>query len=476
MQKTILRTLAACVAVGVLACAQPVAPVEAAPQNKVYLQETLLATEKPILNVNNRTMVAFRDLFTALGTSVSWDAEQRVATCLHNNERITIYPDRGEVLINGAQAALDVPPQIIDDHIYLPLRFFGEHLGYTVNHAQDAEGNNVVTLSQSSDVDVIDDGFVTVALPPAENQKDQVFYRDDDDVIRLAETDGVLYQERISVPSGDLKRQHTALTEGVRLVEPYRNAEGRMVIADNDNLRRVLTSATSALPKGDYLGFGEPVEYLPPLETIFHKRLPVYLSKGTRLTTDGQVGSLVTVREETPGYVLEISDFNLGENKANYARSADGVVGYLLGNDLLLLEMDRDSNPEGRVRFEAESRGDHLVAVDNVFYTYGFENNAIYVSDVSSDTFYQKPYRPVYTFETDETLRLYDFDVDGHTLYALVRDPFRAFVVEVDLKTGRAEMVALPKGISFSRLIPGTDGVYSAAAVKETEMLIYSLS
>lgn len=133
-------------------------PAQAA-STEVYRNNERLDTKSPILNVSDRTMMGFRDYFQAVNSPVSWDNDLRTAITEFEGKMIYIMPDSQEVIVDGKYIDLDVPPQIINDHIYLPLRFFGETMGYTVDFKVLADGGYWVNLSN------------TPALPPVEENK-----------------------------------------------------------------------------------------------------------------------------------------------------------------------------------------------------------------------------------------------------------------------------------------------------------------
>ena len=141
MKKALKVLTASAVMAGMMA-----SPALAAPSTAIYYNDELLNTTQPVLNVDGRTMLAFRDLFENLDGEVSWSDSQRKASVTYGKTTINLFPDNGAAQINGVPQALDVGPQIINDRVYLPLRFVAQSLGGTVDYVQDKDGNATIQI------------------------------------------------------------------------------------------------------------------------------------------------------------------------------------------------------------------------------------------------------------------------------------------------------------------------------------------
>ena len=75
MKKALKVLTASAVMAGMMA-----SPALAAPSTAIYYNDELLNTTQPVLNVDGRTMLAFRDLFENLDGEVSWSDSQRKAS------------------------------------------------------------------------------------------------------------------------------------------------------------------------------------------------------------------------------------------------------------------------------------------------------------------------------------------------------------------------------------------------------------
>ena len=82
--------------------------------------------------INNRTMVPLRGIFENLGYSIEWDANTKTATLNKDNKSISIQTGADSFSVNGVRKKLDVPAQILNGSLMLPLRAIGEAAGLSV--------------------------------------------------------------------------------------------------------------------------------------------------------------------------------------------------------------------------------------------------------------------------------------------------------------------------------------------------------
>ena len=117
--------------------------------------------------INNRTMVPLREIFENLGYSIEWDANTKTATLNKDNKSISIQTGADSFSVNGVGKELDVPAQILNGSLMLPLRAIGEAAGLsvvwdsnskTVIMTNIAEVNNVSTDSKE-DIKKYLDGY-----------------------------------------------------------------------------------------------------------------------------------------------------------------------------------------------------------------------------------------------------------------------------------------------------------------------------
>ena len=87
---------------------------------------------EPVI-MNGRTMVPFRAIFEALGCTVSWDAENRIASGSRNGSTIDLTIDDTTAVVDGKSVTLDQAATIVDGRTLVPLRFVSEALSAAVD-------------------------------------------------------------------------------------------------------------------------------------------------------------------------------------------------------------------------------------------------------------------------------------------------------------------------------------------------------
>ena len=121
--------------------------------------------------VNGSVLVPARGVFENMGFEAQWDNSTKTSTL--RKEGMTIVSQLGAsyFTVNGSQKSLDVPVQIIDGTLMLPLRAISEATGAHVNWDANAFTANINTNAQASTPvqpspgrpeveDIIFDGYV----------------------------------------------------------------------------------------------------------------------------------------------------------------------------------------------------------------------------------------------------------------------------------------------------------------------------
>lgn len=103
------------------------------------------SNQQPVI-VEGRTLIPLRGVFEKLGYEITWDSESKTAVFTDGENTVEISVDASTFTVNGEEKALDVPAQIINGSMMLPLRAVGEAAGLEVNW--DAE-SKTVNLSEA---------------------------------------------------------------------------------------------------------------------------------------------------------------------------------------------------------------------------------------------------------------------------------------------------------------------------------------
>lgn len=109
----------------------PCSPANRSAEPQVVLDGKTTSFDVPPLIENGRTLVPFRTIFEALGTTVNWDDTTRTVTANKENTEIKLTIG-GQAYRNGLPVTLDVPATIINDRTMVPLSFVSESLGCQV--------------------------------------------------------------------------------------------------------------------------------------------------------------------------------------------------------------------------------------------------------------------------------------------------------------------------------------------------------
>lgn len=109
---------------------------------KIYINGKYLNLDNPIYIENDRILVPMRQLFEELGAIVKWDWMYEVVyarkTISHKYIDLAVSIDYPRAFIEkegdiiGKWVDLDVPPRLINDRTYVPLRFVSEAFGAEV--------------------------------------------------------------------------------------------------------------------------------------------------------------------------------------------------------------------------------------------------------------------------------------------------------------------------------------------------------
>lgn len=117
---------------------------------KVYLDGKPLQFEeqKPVVK-EGTTLVPFRSLFEALGFHVTWNGAAKQAVGTKDALKLELTIDSTTAKVNGNDAELTVPAQIINGKTMVPLRFVSENSGYNVSYSIEADSLSIQITAQS---------------------------------------------------------------------------------------------------------------------------------------------------------------------------------------------------------------------------------------------------------------------------------------------------------------------------------------
>ena len=451
MKKALKVLTASAVMAGMMA-----SPALAAPSTAIYYNDELLNTTQPVLNVDGRTMLAFRDLFENLDGEVSWSDSQRKASVTYGKTTINLFPDNGAAQINGVPQALDVGPQIINDRVYLPLRFVAQSLGGTVDYVQDKDGNATIQIHTIDSVQNFaqKDGKVLTILrnttapagsvqPTKETQAAYNAWKQNNAVYFLDDHDNL-----IEVQSYDNKIQVNVIG--------YADAKVDSKIYDAGVLYPALTSVTqngktytvgiNETAAGRYLGVGTPAN--TNYETILDTTAgDISVHKGTdydnvlRFDASSDIATVGTSGDA--GKVLDLAQRFAIPEEASYAVAANGNYAFLMDGQLLIIDGDNDILED--IQLTRNAGDSKVFAVGNKFVAVvveeGLNHPEIYATVYKADgsiEYYFHNVSNLSKVEKDEifydynNLQIKDMKMFGNTLYVLAKTNMDYYIVTYD--------------------------------------------
>lgn len=95
-------------------------------------------TQSPVIT-EGRTLIPLRGVFEKLGYEITWDASEKSALFTSGDTVVKVTVNSPEFTLNGEAMALDVPAQIINGSMMLPLRAIGEAAGLEVDWDSDTK-------------------------------------------------------------------------------------------------------------------------------------------------------------------------------------------------------------------------------------------------------------------------------------------------------------------------------------------------
>ncbi len=102
--------------------------------------------QKPVI-YNNRTLIPLRGFFEKLGATVDWNKKNRQAIIKTKDVEVLVTVDELYSLVNGRIKGFDTATQLIDNRVYVPVRFISEALGHEVTW--DAKTRTVIVKSKA---------------------------------------------------------------------------------------------------------------------------------------------------------------------------------------------------------------------------------------------------------------------------------------------------------------------------------------
>lgn len=98
--------------------------------DRIFFEED----SQPFIDENGRTQMPLRAISDELGFSVDWNEAEKKITLSQAEKTVIFYLDNDEFTVNGSIIKMDTTPILVNERTFIPLRFIGEAVGYTVEY------------------------------------------------------------------------------------------------------------------------------------------------------------------------------------------------------------------------------------------------------------------------------------------------------------------------------------------------------
>ncbi|QZY55653.1 stalk domain-containing protein [Crassaminicella profunda] len=102
------------------------------------IEEKIKLDVAPIIE-KGRTLIPLRGVLEALGVQTTWQKDIRGVLLASNDQTIQLYVDSKKAYINSQPVEMPIAPKIINNRVFVPLRFISESFDYDVNWIQEEQ-------------------------------------------------------------------------------------------------------------------------------------------------------------------------------------------------------------------------------------------------------------------------------------------------------------------------------------------------
>lgn len=103
-------------------------------------EEIPFVDAKPFIDENGRTQIPIRAIAESLNYDVQYDDLTKTVTINSDDKSISLVIGNNIMECNDTIIEMDTIAAIVNDRTYIPVRFVGEALGYTVNYTEPVTG------------------------------------------------------------------------------------------------------------------------------------------------------------------------------------------------------------------------------------------------------------------------------------------------------------------------------------------------
>ncbi|HEX7057515.1 MAG TPA: copper amine oxidase N-terminal domain-containing protein [Bacilli bacterium] len=148
---------------------------------RISLDGEYLVSDQAPINKNGSIMVPLRLIFESLHAAVTYSPADKKITGKKGNLTIELQVGAKTAYKNRQPIALAQPPVIINNRVYVPIRFIGEALGARVNWNSASRTVEIKTreLSETTELPVKNDAGEPIYLQHKGNMRLNWLFEDD---------------------------------------------------------------------------------------------------------------------------------------------------------------------------------------------------------------------------------------------------------------------------------------------------------
>ncbi|OAS15605.1 beta-propeller domain-containing protein [Paenibacillus oryzisoli] len=124
--------------------------------------------------IDGMLMAPVRDLATALNMEISWNEAERVAIVTRDGYELKLPLNSDNAQVNGQATTMNGVTQIVNDSLYVPLRFFMESVNHVVRWDSATRSVNITKQTDSLPVVGTYDHLITLLTQNESNQLNAV--------------------------------------------------------------------------------------------------------------------------------------------------------------------------------------------------------------------------------------------------------------------------------------------------------------
>ena len=159
-----------------------------------YNDKQLVSDVSPFIE-NDRVLVPIRVIMEAFGFSVLWDEATTTVNISSDQKNIILTKDSDTAIINGKNLIMDVCSKIVENRIFVPIRFVAENFGYDISW--DENTRSVLMVDRPEELSSVLEKTINpnkAASPDAFIEK--IFTESVSDILRLV----IVSDKNIPVP------------------------------------------------------------------------------------------------------------------------------------------------------------------------------------------------------------------------------------------------------------------------------------